>query len=381
MPVHRTPALRKRLSALLPALGLVLGLSLSAAAQAPDDLYAVRDVDVDVSAGSPNAARDQGVREAQRKAFDMLFDRLTVDGARTGLPPVTNETIDRMVQSYEVQEERTSSVRYLGTLAVRFNPGAVRTYLRNHGVAFAEVRSKPVLVIPVDMVGGAPVLWQAETGWRQAWANLPPPAGLVPVSVPYGEAVDVAEIGPEQALAGDTNSLRRIADRYGAGDVAVVQSTLGPDGGVTVGVSLYPTTGPAERFGLTQSPLPPAPPLASATAESTAALVDPTLSAAVRAVLHRLEERWTATTQIRAASENTLSISARFNDQAGWQSMRQRLAAVPIVTNSRITSLSRTQARLDLRHVGDIDRLRLALAQQDLRLDDGPDGPELSSGR
>lgn len=385
MPVHRTPALRKRLSASLSIMALTLALTVAATgpghAQTPVDLYDVRNVAVDVSAASPTAARDQGVREAQRKAFDLLFDRLTVDGARTALPPVTNETIDSLVKSYEVQEERTSAARYLGTLGVRFNAGAMRAFLRGHAVAFAEVRSKPTLIIPIDMATGVPVLWQAETAWRQAWANLPPPGGLVPLAIPYGEAQDVAEIGPEQALSGDQAALRRVADRYGAGDVATVQSTPTPDGGVTIAVTLYPADGPAESFGVTQAALPSVARPEGAAAEPPTVTVDPTLSAAVTAVLHRLEERWTAATMIAGAVESEMVVTVRFADQPGWQSIRQRLAGIPIITHSRITSLSRTEARLDLRHVGNRDRVRLAMAQQDLRLEDGPDGMEVTSGR
>ncbi len=368
MPVIRTPALRKSLSVALMA----LGLALPASGQAVDDLFTVRDVGVDISSGNANAARDQGVREAQRKAFDLMFDRLTVDGARTALPPVPSDVIERMVQSFEIQEERTSATRYVGKLAIRFNAAALRTYLRANDVAYAEVRSKPTLVLPIDQTGGAPVLWQAGTAWRQAWADLAPrQGGLVPVTVPFGEAADVSDIGVEQALAGDATALRRIADRYGAGDVAVVVVSGTPEAGLTVTVALHPATGSGETFSLTQSPLP---------ADSTEA-VNPTLRAAVESVTHRFEERWTAATQIAAGALSDLKLTARFADQAGWLSMRKRLASISTITQTTIASLSRSGAVLDLRHAGDIGQLRTALAQRDLVLEDGVDGPVLRSAR
>lgn len=376
MPVIRTPALRKSLSAALVA----AVLALPASGQGADDLFTVRDVGVDISSGNANAARDQGVREAQRKAFDLLFDRLTVDGARTALPPVASDTIERMVQSFEIQEERSSATRYVGKLAVRFNAAAIRTYLRANGVSYAEIRSKPVLVLPVDQTGASPVLWQAETAWRQAWADLAPrQAGLVPVTVPFGEAVDVADIGVEQALTGDATALRRIADRYGAGDVAVITATGSAEAGLTIAVSLHPATGGTENFTLTQSPLPPD--AADATAAGGGIHANPTLRAAVEAVTHRLEERWTAASQIAAGAESGLALTVRFADQAGWQSLRKRLASVSTITQTKVTSLSRTGAVLELRHVGGIEQLRTALAQRDLALEDGADGPVLRAAR
>jgi len=368
MPVIRTPALRKSLSVALMA----LGLALPASGQAVDDLFTVRDVGVDISSGNANVARDQGVREAQRKAFDLMFDRLTVDGARTALPPVPSDVIERMVQSFEIQEERTSATRYVGKLAIRFNAAALRNYLRANNVAYAEVRSKPTLVLPIDQTGGGPVLWQVGTVWRQTWADLAPrQGGLVPLTVPFGEVADVSDIGVDQALAGDATALRRIADRYGAGDVAVVVASGTPETGLTVTVALHPATGSAESFSLTQSPLP---------ADSTEA-VNPTLRAAVEAVTHRLEERWTAATQITAGALSDLKLTARFTDQTGWLSIRKRLAGISTITQTNITSLSRTGAVLDLRHAGDISQLRTALAQQDLMLEDGAEGPVLRSMR
>lgn len=369
MPVIRTPALRKSLSAALVA----AALALPASGQGTDDLFTIRDVGVDISSSNANAARDQGVRDAQRKAFDQLFDRLTVDGARTALSPVPSDMIERMVQSFEIQEERTSATRYVGKLAIRFNAASVRAYLRANGVSYAEVRSKPVLVLPIDQTGAAPVLWQTGTAWRQAWADLAPrQAGLVPVTVPYGEAADVTDIGVEQAQAGDATALRRIAGRYGAGDVVVVTASGTAEAGLTVTASLHAATGGVENFSLTQAPLP---------ATDTAEPVSPTLRAAVEAVTHRLEERWTAATQIAAGSESDLRLTASFPDQAGWLSLRKSLAGISTITQSKVTSLSRTGAVLDLRHVGGVEQLRTALAQRDLMLEDGTDGPVLRAVR
>ena len=38
-----------------------------------------------------------------------------------------------MVQSFEVQDEHSSSVRYIGTFTVQFRPNAVRDWLGKNG--------------------------------------------------------------------------------------------------------------------------------------------------------------------------------------------------------------------------------------------------------
>ena len=361
MLVRCTPALRKGLTAALLSLSLVW----PAAGQGADDLFTVRDVTVDVTAASALAARDQGMREGQRKAFDALFDRLTPEGARARLPSLDSTAVDAMVQSFQVQEERASDVRYLGRLAVSFNAAAVRRFMRSYNIPYTEVRSRPVLIIPVDQTGGAPVLWQAETAWRQAWADLPLQSGLVPIAIPYGEAQDVADIGVEQAVAGETGSLTRIANRYEAGDVAV--ALLAPAGnGVAVTVTVYPATGSApESFTVTQDQIQTG---TEGTAPTNSFHGDPTLKAAVEKIVHRLEERWTAANMVIAGEESSVTLRVPFTSQRDWLDTRKRLAAVPTVTQMRLLSLGRDAAEVDLRYVGDMERLRSALAQQDLSL-------------
>jgi hypothetical protein len=365
MPVPCTPALRKVLSATLTA----LALALPAWAAPSDDLFTVRDVSVDVTADSATAARDRGIREGQRKAFESLFDRLTPDSARSALSGLDGTSIDQMVQSFEVQEERTSAVRYLGRLAVTFNAQAVRSFMRSHGVAYTEVRSKPVLVLPVDQTGGTPVLWQAETGWRQTWADLPLQGGLVPVTVPYGEAPDVADIGADQALAGDAAALRRIAERYQAGDVAVAVLTTGGSGAVTATITLHPASGNTESFSISQ---PAVPPTAGAPVQG-----DPTLREAVTKVVNRLEERWTAANVVVAGNEGGLTVKVAFTTQNEWVETRRRLSKIPTITQTRVVALARDGAELELRYIGGLDQLRTALAQQDLTLTESGGTSEL----
>lgn len=364
MLVRCTPALRKGLMAALFA----LMLAQPAVAQENADLFTVRDVPVDVTAASALEARDQGMREGQRKAFEALFERLTPDGARSRLPSLDSTTIDSMVQSFQVQEERTSSVRYLGRLAVTFNANAVRRFMRDNAIPYTEVRSRPVLVLPVDQSQGAPLLWQAETAWRQAWADLPAQAGLVPVLVPYGEAPDVADIGAEQAMAGESEPLRRIGARYEAGEVAVAVLTPTSAGGMSATITLYGDDGSAPTsFTVTQE----------AVAPTDDGRTDPTLAALVEKIVGRLDERWVAANVVTAGPESEMTLRVAFTSPQEWIDTRKRLTRVPTVTSTRLLTMSRDSASLEVRYSGDSARLRSALAQQDLALTEGPDGPTL----
>ena len=216
--LHRRPL--ARLFGL--AVGIVLlAVSAPLKAQESGDIYTVRDVEVDVTADNSAAARDRAITEAQRKAFDTLYGRLSPEpGAKA--PALSDIEVARLVQDFEVQRERSSAVRYLATLTVRFRPTNVRTLLQTKGASYVETRSKPVLVLPVYQAAGkGPVLWEDRTPWRAAWENFPPPQGMVPIVVPYGELADIADISAATALEGNQAGLSAIAERYQASDVLV----------------------------------------------------------------------------------------------------------------------------------------------------------------
>ena len=112
----------------------------SAYAQTGDEsVYSVTDVAVDVTADSAAHARDQAITQAQRLAFGQLLERIGVDAAVGA--KLSDDDIATLVQNFEVQNERTSSVRYLGIFTVQFKPNAVRTYLSGRGTNFTEERS------------------------------------------------------------------------------------------------------------------------------------------------------------------------------------------------------------------------------------------------
>ena len=125
-----------------------------------------------------------------------------------------------------MQEEKHSTVRYIATLTYRFKPAPVEQLLRDAGIAFAETRSKPVLVLPVLRTGDSLALWEDPNPWRTSWANLPAADGLVPFTVPIGDLTDIAAINAQAASTGDAQKLGAIAARYDAGSTLVASATI-----------------------------------------------------------------------------------------------------------------------------------------------------------
>lgn len=110
-----------------------LAVAVSPGARA-ETFLTVDDVPVDVTAKDANAARDQAIATVQSKAFDKLMGQLVPNAADVARLHPGQQQIEGFVQDFMVENERVSTVRYIGTYSVRFRESLVRKYLADSGV-------------------------------------------------------------------------------------------------------------------------------------------------------------------------------------------------------------------------------------------------------
>lgn len=344
---------------------LACGLSVATPAwAAPDtDVFTVLDVAVDKTDKTAAAARKIALAMGHRQAFNRMLARLVPDREQARVPRLTAADIAELIRDFGVDTEKTSSVRYLATLRVRFKRAAVRRLLRDTGVPFAETRSKPVLVLPVYRRAGALLLWDRANGWREAWGELPPSDGLVPMILPKGVLEDVNDIGPEQALRGEEARFRAIAKRYGATDILLAVARLGTDRSANtfvlhVDVSRFGKAGQGRTIVRSFSAKP---------GQSVRQL----LGHSAREIRKRIEESWKQDNLLRFGDARWLTAVTPLSGLSDWVNVRRRLAEIAFVQASDLMSLSRREATIRLSFIGDEEQLILALAQRDLNLTRG----------
>lgn len=349
--------LRRELPGLLRVLAVAAIALLSAApsATADADLFTVASVPVDATAETAPTARDRAIAQGRRLAFQRLVARLVPAAQTRQVPEPTDAELQRMVLGFEVAGERSSAVRWIAELTVAFDPAAVRSRLRASGVPYAETRSLPVLVIPIYETGGEPVLWREPNPWRAAWSEVPPPGGLVPVVVPYGDVADIRDLPPEQAVAGDAAALTRIAERYGARDAVIARAR--PRAGNSIELSV-------QRIG------------PSGTDRTLVETVtgggdlDETrrLAPAVSRTVAMVEEAWKQDNLIRPGFESRITATVPIDSLKRWLTVRETLEGLSIVARYQVLHLMRREALIDVWVNGDAEQFRLALAQRDLEL-------------
>lgn len=358
--VHASPAPARCALALAALLGLFSGAAPGRAADGASEVFTVKDVTVDATAATAAAARDDALVGGGRLAFQRLLARLTLRRDERTLPKPSASELTDLIAGFEVQEEKNSPVRYIATLTYHFNPRAVEQLLRAANIGFAETPSKPIVVLPVLRSGGVLLLWDDPNPWRAAWANLPPADGLVPFSVPIGDANDLAEVTAETAAQGDAERLRALAARYGAGATLVAVATSRREAGTARGAVELAVS----RYGAALQEQIKVASLVGEPGESLDALY----ARAAKAVESEVTERWKEDNLLHFDQAQQAVVSVPIGRLEDWLKIQQRLSDIATISRAEVVYLSRGEARVALSYFGDPTQLKLALAQRDLNL-------------
>jgi len=326
-------------------------------------IYTVSNMPVDETAESAAAAREIALAKGQTRAFRRVIDRIVPKTEHGRVPPPTPAVLLEIVSGIEVEDEKTSPVRYLANLTVRFNRPAMRRFLRDAGIAFAETVGNPLIVLPVYRAAGTVQLWDAANIWLKSWQALPSLDGLLPLIVPKGDGEDIAAVSPEQALNGDERRLRAIANRYQAKGVVLAVAALRRDdasNSTVLEVAL-------SRFG-------------TADGDSTSVLslaadpnmtVDALLETAAGKLRDELVEGWKQDHLIRFGERRDLVAVVPLSGLAGWIDLRRRVSLIASVEKAELESLSLDEATVRFTYFGNEDQLALAFAEQDMELNQG----------
>jgi hypothetical protein len=316
---------------------------------------------VDAPAETAAAARVKAIAAGQQAALERLFARLTPKDQRAALPHPSAAEIGDLVRDFAVEDEKTSGVRYLASLNVRFRPDDIRSLLRSAGVPFAETMSKPIVVVPLLKSKDDLNLWDEMNSWRQGWLNTQRD-GLVPFIVPLGDLDDVVALDAGRAQAGDRQGLTDLAWRDKAGNVIV--ATAAPrrqdDRALSIQLTLARYSAAGDHEGTEVRDI---------TAEG--ATPEEQWQNAAALMAEGIEDAWKRTNLIQFGSERSLIATVPLDSLGDLLDVRKRLAGVSFLRSYDLLYLARDAAQLRLNYFGDERQLSIALAQSDLTLEPG----------
>ncbi|MCW4460567.1 heavy-metal-associated domain-containing protein [Sphingomonas sp. BT-65] len=192
--------------------------------------FEVSGVTVDVRAKDAESARLGGWRLAQRKAWGMLAQRLTGHGSTLG-----DSALDGMVTGIIVEREQIGPNRYVAKLGVLFDRNRAASLL---GVAAQMTRSPPMLLIPVQVSGGAHRVFEGNSVFLDGWKRFRTGNSAIDYVRPAGGGPDRLLMNAGQTARRGRGWWRAILDQYGADDVLIptVELRRSYPGGPIVGV-------------------------------------------------------------------------------------------------------------------------------------------------
>lgn len=181
--------------------------------------FEVSGITIDETGDSADDARMKGWREAQRKGWAMLWQKMH---GGTG-PVLSDSALDGMIEAIVVEDEQISEHRYIARLGILFDRVRSSEVL---GVTGTVVRSPPLLVIPVMWEGGTAQVFETRTPWQKAWAEFR--AGNSPINYvrPSGAGVDPLLLNAAQVDRRGRAWWRMLLDQYGAADIVIPQVRL-----------------------------------------------------------------------------------------------------------------------------------------------------------
>jgi hypothetical protein len=374
---------------LLLLLGAVAMRAGPALAQESDEAYSAT-VKVDATAESAAAAREVARIDGQRRALAAVIERLSGASEPDKPPKLDDKAITDMVVSFEVANEHMSAVRYVADYTFHFRPSKVRRLVRvvetppadsgsksspdkssgdsgkspgeGAGKPSAESGNRTLVVLPVYQDGSNLVLWDDPNAWRMAWSQRPAGPGPGRLVLPLGDAGDLAAIDAEKAGSGRSDALTAITQRNRGSEAVVALATARRQDNKLAGVDINVKRYRSGRLVDTQATS-----FDAAPGESEADL----LKRAAESTAADIESGAKRNAGAHSDQPASLAVTVPISSLGEWVQVRGRLASVSAIRKIDLLSLSRQEARIEVKYVGTPDQLKSSLAEVNLDLGGG----------
>jgi hypothetical protein len=169
-------------------------------------------IEVDVTAKTPEEAREQGWREAMKLAWK-----------KVGGPDIPEGQLYSLVSSVVVESEELGPHRYIGRLGIVFDRARAGGLL---GKGEAIQRSAPLLLVPVTFSAGTETVYEIRNPWQRAWAEYQPGASRIDYVRPVGAGSDSLLLTYGQTTRRSRTWWRNVLDQFGASDVLIAIADL-----------------------------------------------------------------------------------------------------------------------------------------------------------
>lgn len=364
------PPICKLKSAFAVLFGISIGFAAGLGdkfAQADDSLFFAPIITVEEKASSEVDAKKAALYTAKQKAFRHIVKLMVPVRQQSKLPVLDRKSLENLVYTTDIPNEQMSQGAglYVADVQIRFRPDLMRSYFKNNNIAFAETKSKRLLILPVLYQAGSIALWEDNNEWRTSWASREFEQGLVPVTQPLGDITDMGVISGKQAVEADPNRLLAIAKKYNADGVLVTIANTAMLSGTQIPTLSVSSTVVAAGWDN------------DVVTYDFEGIADegykPLYNKAITTIYSGLQEKWKESNLIDPTSRgNKLVLNAPLKKLKDWISIRDMFDKLAMVQSYELKNISVENANVSVTFSGRSDALQSAIAQSDYDLKYSP---------
>ena len=136
------------------------------------------------SAAASVEAQTIAINGGRPKAWTILYRRLTRQDDWSRQPQLDDVSLQRLIRSFDVTDERRSTTRYVAKVTYVFSQPAVERLLRANNISYVAAQTKRILVIPLSPN------FSPGDSWTLAWSDPRFASGFVNAVLPEGADSD-----------------------------------------------------------------------------------------------------------------------------------------------------------------------------------------------
>lgn len=343
---------------------LIVGLQ-ARAEECSTPQFGVNNVSIDQLADTASEARQLGTRAAAETAFAVVLERLLNDPQKIS-QFLDRHDLDQFSDFVHITEENSLEGRYIALLDFCFDADRLRASFRKDGLRWTELRSPPILVVPVWQGPDGARAWQSDNSWLSGWREAVETSnGLVNFVLLEPTIINERSLRAEDLARANPVTLSLATTLAEAEQTMLVIARLDYDGSspvLTVDGQLFSRDGELITTLAKMVDLPVSSDLVGQ------------LAVARSQILQEMQASWYAANAISGNDTQKMTLILPINSLEEWASRLAVFDQIAVFNGYRIRKLDLTSGVVTVNVEGTIAAVKNALLAQGLSLVTTEDG-------
>ena len=343
---------------------LIVGLP-ARAEECSTPQFGVNNVSIDQLADTASEARQLGTRAAAETAFAVVLERLLNDPQKIS-QFLDRHDLDQFSDFVHITEENSLEGRYIALLDFCFDADRLRASFRKDGLRWTELRSPPILVVPVWQGPDGARAWQSDNSWLSGWREAVETSnGLVNFVLLEPTIINERSLRAEDLARANPVTLSLATTLAEAEQTMLVIARLDYDGSspvLTVDGQLFSRDGELITTLAKMVDLPVSSDLVGQ------------LAVARSQILQEMQASWYAANAISGNDTQKMTLILPINSLEEWASRLAVFDQIAVFNGYRIRKLDLTSGVVTVNVEGTIAAVKNALLAQGLSLVTTEDG-------